>query len=133
MGLPLGEAFLVELQVPGLVAQHQLAHLLQHDIGCVEVQEPVVRRADEFGDDEDLDLELDAEGAPEQPEAGMGPVPRDQGPVVSGHQPLEEAGVLLLLGDEQAERLDVVRVVRVGATSLGEEEAALAALAELEV
>jgi hypothetical protein len=131
--LPLGETLCVELEVAGLVAQHQIAHLLEDRVDGVDVQEPVVRRADDLGDDEGLNLELHAEGPPEQAEAGVRPVPGDQLPAEAGHQVLEQAGVHLLLDDEEGQCLDVIRIIGMGPARLVEQEGTFAALAELEV
>jgi hypothetical protein len=61
------------------------------------------------------------------------PVLGNQGATEAGNQPFEQPGVLLLLSDEQCQRIDVVRVVGIAALRLGEEEGPLAALSELEM
>ncbi|MDR3402441.1 MAG: hypothetical protein P4L99_08075 [Chthoniobacter sp.] len=126
---PLG----VKSDVPGLVAQDQFTNLPQDRIRRPILEQTIVRRADQFGDDKHLDFEADSQSPPENAEQRMCPMPAHQATVVPLDQLPQKARMFLFLPDEKRQRFLIGGIIGMRASRLTQQVGAFAAFTKLEV
>src|SRR4051812_9363438 len=104
------------------ITQHERADLLEDGVARPAIKEPVVGGADNFGDDEDLNLEVQAESAAGLTEDEVRPMAPDERAAEAMDETLEQTRVFLLLVDEEREGLGVAAVGAGPGARLLEEE-----------
>ena len=127
------EAIAVELHMPRLILQQQVAHMSDDRICHVPAKQAIVARPDKLRDHEHLDLESCAERASQQAEKRVSPMSRYEPSIKAADEPGEKPCMFLLFLDEQIERRAIIRIFGIGAPRLGEQAASLAAFAELKM
>lgn len=130
-----GQALALEAHVPVFVAQDLLAQRREDRRAGGRGQGLVVDLGDDLGGDEDADRKLEPCQLAHEAEDRIGKGPLLARDALQAHEPAEISGVAVLLGDEETEGDDVVRIVRARGPPLGpgDQVFALGALAELEL
>ena len=97
----LGEELALEFQVLHLVPQQLVGDLFHRRIGAAKVEKTKVHLGDQFGGEEDLDVELEVHEVSRPAEDGVRPLLVKLRLLQVGDEAGEQGGVALLLGHEE--------------------------------
>lgn len=123
----------VKIDVLRFIFQDERANFFEHAIAGLPVEQTIVSRPHELGDDEDLNFKLEAERTPGQSENGMCPVMPDGSAAEPRHQTFQQPRVLLFFSNEKLERLVIGGVIWDLRFGLGKKESTLATFAKLKM
>ena len=132
-GVNVAQPFEMKCDVLRFVGQDARANLVENWIARPALQHPVVSRPDQLGDEQDLDLKIQAQRSSERTKEQMRPMTANHFPAKTLHQPAQKPRVLGFLGHEQFERLPIGVVGRDLARRFAEKMLPAAAFAELEM
>ncbi len=126
---PLG----VKLDVTHFIGEQKRAGFVQDRVARARPQQTVIGRPHQFRDDEELNLELESDPLPDQPEESMRPMTANGSAAKTAHQTFEQSRMLVFFCDEKLQRIMIGGVVRRLRPSAGQKEFTLAGFAQLEM